>query len=179
MHTFLDLRTVTYEVASVVFTPQVCTEKYYWVAFSGKRLCKISWNSVAWFKWNVGQTDTCRHYGGPISTASWRACFCHVGHTGVSVQHKRFHTMLGIRSETDGRHFSNTLTCQKAWFLTTKRWLLRERDAGRRSQSCSFEDDWFLNATHVRVAQRSSANPAASFGSRIRALTSARHARVL
>jgi hypothetical protein len=35
---------------------------------------------------------------------------------------------------------------------------LRERDAARGSESCSFEWDWFLNVTRMSVAQRRAAS---------------------
>jgi hypothetical protein len=43
-------------------------------------------------------------------------------------------------------------------FLTTTQLCLREHDAARRSESCSFEGDWFLNVTRMRVAQRRAAS---------------------
>ena len=67
----------------------------------------------------------------------------------------------------------------KPWFLITTQWNLRERDEARSGKSCTFESGWFLNVRRTRVTQGYAAGSAASCGSGIRSLTSARHAGVL
>jgi len=59
------------------------------------------------------------------------------------------------------------------WFLRTTQWRWRKRDVTCRSQSSSFQGDWFLKDTFVCVASGRCAGAAASCGCGIRTLISA------
>jgi len=61
----------------------------------------------------------------------------------------------------------------KHWFLTTTQWRLCKCDAARRSQSCGFEDSWFLSVALMSVLPWHCADAAASCGCGNRSLTSA------